>query len=393
MADAKVKLAVAHARIAELEAAGALATLAAPEQVASDAVERRARQRLTAPEPHARPTQPASPELPAPVAPTLPLTLTEMDPLHRLEVVLAGGDASGTWFHHVKGQQLEVRPTPGRGRGLYTTAAIPPFTTVCIYGGRLVHPRSLEDRRYAVALHNRDDVVVDGSDVRNDALSLTHAGAIANASRAPNCTLHHAYPSEWRGLVRQVVPPVPTLRTGSRGVEAGAELVWNYVVNMQRHQRGNEDADEGDGKGKRPETLLERMQDANNWQRRTIGGLRDPHAPELVLFCGELWLRVGPSRVCGGRGVFAERKFAADELILVYDGEACAATRGRSSQHVARLRGGYVDGEASVGGMLNTSRTPNAELRASGGVYARCGIVRGEEVCIPYGVAFHAAHM
>ena len=61
MAEARAQLAAARARISELEAAGALATLAAPEQVASGAVERRARQRLAAHEPHA--------PNPAPIAP------------------------------------------------------------------------------------------------------------------------------------------------------------------------------------------------------------------------------------------------------------------------------------------------------------------------------------
>ena len=61
MAEARAQLAAARARISELEAAGALATLAAPDQVASGAVERRARQRLAAHEPHA--------PNPAPIAP------------------------------------------------------------------------------------------------------------------------------------------------------------------------------------------------------------------------------------------------------------------------------------------------------------------------------------
>ena len=97
--------------------------------------------------------------------------------------------------------------------------------------------------------------------------------------------------------------------------------------------------------------------------------------------------------MCDGRGVFAEREFAEGELILVYDGEACAAERGRVSQHVAKLRGGYYDGHASVGGMLNTSPSANAELRSSGGVWARCAISRGDEIVIPYGKGFCAVHM
>ena len=108
-------------------------------------------------------------------------------------------------------------------------------------------------------------------------------------------------------------------------------------------------------------------------------------SPELVRFRGEAWLRIGPSRVCSGRGVFAEREFAEDELILVYDGEACAAERGRVSAHVAKLCFGHVDGSMSVGGMLNTNPSANAELRLSGGVWARRMISRGDEIFIPYG--------
>ena len=67
--------------------------------------------------------------------------------------------------------------------------------------------------------------------------------------------------------------------------------------------------------------------------------------------------------MCSGHGVFAEREFAEDELILVYGGETCSAERGRVSQHVAKLCGGYVDVYASVGGMLNTSASPNAFVK------------------------------
>ena len=142
-------------------------------------------------------------------------------------------------------------------------------------------------------------------------------------------------------------------------------------------------------------TLFKTMQIDENWTREPIAGLRASHAlsPELVRFRGTAWLRIGPSRVCSGRGVFAEREFAGDELILVYDGETCSAERGRVSQHVAKLCGGYVDVYASVGGMLNTSASPNAELRLSGGVWARCAISCGEEVLIPYGRGFSAVHM
>ena len=142
-------------------------------------------------------------------------------------------------------------------------------------------------------------------------------------------------------------------------------------------------------------TLFQAMQLDCNWSREAIAGLRATHAlsPELVRFRGEAWLRLGPSRVCSGRGVFAECEFAEGELILVYGGETCSAERGRESQHVAKLRGGYYDGHASVGGMLNTSARPNAELRSSGGVWARCAISQGDEIVIPYGKGFCAVHM
>ena len=43
--------------------------------------------------------------------------------------------------------------------------------------------------------------------------------------------------------------------------------------------------------------------------------------------------------------------------------------------------------------MLNTSKEANAELRGSGGVYARRDIPTGDEIFIPYGRGFHAVHM
>ena len=142
-------------------------------------------------------------------------------------------------------------------------------------------------------------------------------------------------------------------------------------------------------------TLFQAMQLDCNWSREAIAGLRATHAlsPELVRFRGEAWLRIGPSRVCSGRGVFAEREFETGDLVLVYEGEVCAPERGRVSQHVAKLRDGYYAGYASVGGMLNTSHTPNAELRSSGGVWARCAISRGDEISIPYGRGYRAVHM
>ena len=97
--------------------------------------------------------------------------------------------------------------------------------------------------------------------------------------------------------------------------------------------------------------------------------------------------------MCDGRGVFAEREFETGDLILVYDGEACEVERGRVSPHVAMLRGGCVDGHASVGGMLNTSDSPNAEMRSSGGVWARCAISCGDESFIPYGRGHGPIHM
>jgi len=77
----------------------------------------------------------------------------------------------------------------------------------------------------------------------------------------------------------------------------------------------------------------------------------------------------------------------------LYDGETCSAECGRVSQHVAKLCGGYFDGYASVGGMLNTSASPNAELRSSGGVWARRVISRGEEILIPYGKSFRVTDL
>ena len=189
-----------------------------------------------------------------------------------------------------------------------------------------------------------------------------------------------------------MLPGVPVIAT-TRAVASNEELMWRYSFSCQSHAR--DDRDDRDASEELEETLFKAMQLDENWTREPIAGLRASHAlsPELVRFRGTAWLRIGPSRVCAGRGVFAEREFVEDELILVYDGEACSAERGRVSQHVAKLRGGCVDGHSSVGGLLNTSPTPNAELRSSGGVWARCAILRGEEILIPYGKGFRAVHM
>ena len=114
-------------------------------------------------------------------------------------------------------------------------------------------------------------------------------------------------------------------------------------------------------------------------------------ADGVARFEGGPWVRVGPS-VVAGRGVFACRPFEKGELLLVLGGEPCGAAEGRENRHVAKLRGagGCRDGSRTVGGMLNTSRSPNCALRESGGVYARARVAAGEELTIPYGSGYHS---
>jgi len=288
----------------------------------------------------------------------------------------------------VLAQSLKVRSTDdGRGDGLFTTAAIAAGVHVVIYGGRLLS-EAPGDARHTLRLAGCDRYV-DGADARS--LPLTHAAAMTNSSTRPNCRLVYHHPCDWPRERRNVLPGVPVLVT-THAVAENEELVWRYSLTCPSHARAVRDDCDASGL---EETLFAAMQLDCNWSREAIAGLRATHAlsPELVRFRGEAWLRLGPSRVCSGRGVFAECEFETGDLILVYDGEACAAERGRVSQHVAKLRGGYYDGHASVGGMLNTSPSANAELRSSGGVYARCAISRGDEIVIPYGKGFRAVHM
>ena len=299
--------------------------------------------------------------------------------------ILAGARPCGPWFNEVLAQSLKVRSTDdGRGDGLFTTAAIAAGVHVAIYGGRLQ-----SDARHTLRLAGCD-WYVNGADAR--LLPLTHAAAMTNSSSRPNCRLVYRHPCDWPRERRNVLPGVPVLVT-THAVAENEELVWRYSLTCPSHARVVRD--DRDASEELEETLFRAMQLDKNWTREQIAGLRATHAlsPELVRFRGKAWLRIGPSRVCSGRGVFAEREFETGDLILVYDGETCSAERGRESQHVAKLRGGCVDGNASVGGMLNTSARPNAELRSSGGVWARCAISRGEEIVIPYGRGFRAVHM
>jgi hypothetical protein len=114
-------------------------------------------------------------------------------------------------------------------------------------------------------------------------------------------------------------------------------------------------------------------------------------ADGVARFEGVPWVRVGPSALAG-RGVFACRPFAKGDLLLVFGGKACDRAEGRKSRCVARLRGagGCRDGSNTVAGMLNTSRSPNAALRESGGVYARSRVTVGEELTISYGSGYHS---
>ena len=134
-------------------------------------------------------------------------------------------------------------------------------------------------------------------------------------------------------------------------------------------------------------TPFARMTEASRWTRRADG------AREIVTFEGAPWLCVAPSTLCNGHGLFAARAFARGALIVRYEGEACGGERGKASKHVFVLRSGTcLDGAATVAGMLNWSRTPNAELRESGGVYARKAIAEGDELTVPYGSGYWAVH-
>ena len=160
-----------------------------------------------------------------------------------LQTVLSGGSATGKWFEQISSRRLEIRPTEdGRGLGLFTLDPIPPHSSVCIFGGRLTYSVDLEDRRYAVHLQGERDLVVDGSIARTPDFPITHAGAMTNSSRNPNCTLSFEFPSDWKRGIRDVVPPVPTLRSGSRRIEPGGELCWNYDISMRKYIR-DEDSD------------------------------------------------------------------------------------------------------------------------------------------------------
>ena len=75
-------------------------------------------------------------------------------------------------------------------------------------------------------------------------------------------------------------------------------------------------------------------------------------------------------------------------------GEACKASRGYTSAHVLLLKGGLcIDAKKHWMGAMNClSRNNNAEVRNTGGVFARSFINTGDEICMAYGASYWRVH-
>lgn len=109
-----------------------------------------------------------------------------------------------------------------------------------------------------------------------------------------------------------------------------------------------------------------------------------------MLFSG---VRVGPSPISGD-GLFADTSFKRGGLITVYQGEVCTEERGAVSVFVFKPRGGpAIDGsKGSIAARINSSAHPNAELRDSGGIWAKRPIKIDEEITIAYGKPYWSVH-
>ena len=144
----------------------------------------------------------------------------------------------------------------------------------------------------------------------------------------------------------------------------------------------------------RPPTLFQRMGQVELWRHHSEMDGEDALAPGAYTFEQQRWVRIGPSQLCNGDGLFADRTFEAKDLIIRYGGEACTAEQVPASAHVFQARDGQcIDGAKSgIAARINWSKNPNAQLRESGGVYAKRFISVEEEITIAYGGKYWKVH-
>ena len=144
----------------------------------------------------------------------------------------------------------------------------------------------------------------------------------------------------------------------------------------------------------RTATLFHRMGQVELWRHHGEMDGEDALAPGAYTFEQQRWVRIGPSPLCKGDGLFADRTFKAKDLIIRYGGESCTAEQVPASVHVFQARDGQcIDGAKSgIAARINWSKNPNAQLRESGGVYAKRCISVEEEITIAYGSTYWKVH-
>ena len=135
-------------------------------------------------------------------------------------------------------------------------------------------------------------------------------------------------------------------------------------------------------------TRFERMLDPARWRRgihkrwSVKGALR---TAELVRFEDVPWLTVAASFCGDDDGLFADRPFRADELVVRF-GEGRVLEQQQAGSHVVRRtkHGPWLDFTDALAGKIQWSDRPCAVARGFDGVYALRDIADGEELTIAY---------
>lgn len=135
------------------------------------------------------------------------------------------------WVHNKKSYNVQVRVSPGRGRGLFATSNIPKDSWICPYNGEVISRKCLEARYpgdhtapYAITI--RKDVVLDAACERG-------VGSMANGLFREN------------GKVRAVAAHNAIFRNrqdgiwlkSTKNIKNGEEIFAWYSENYNVHEK------------------------------------------------------------------------------------------------------------------------------------------------------------
>ena len=143
------------------------------------------------------------------------------------------------------GVDIEIRDTPGAGRGLFAKALIPKGSRIALYGGNVVPtPTPFGTRTHMIRVPDTN-VFIDGLPIAHDLMRNADTGAWSPSSTFPRACV------DW--LRRLAAPPhIPGFASIANSAptsgEANARMEWveATVQQHQQHQQHSATADAAD---------------------------------------------------------------------------------------------------------------------------------------------------